>query len=137
MMEPEGLVTIDSPMEAEATLAWLEAALKAKGVTVFARIDHTAGAAAVGLSLPATAVLIFGNAQAGTKLMQIDQRIGIDLPLRFLVWTDEAGTTRVSYNDPAWIATRYGIEETTASVITAMRGLLIGLANELSKASRP
>ena len=79
-MEPEGLVTIDSPMEAEATLAWLEAALKAKGVTVFARIDHAAGAAAVGLSLPATAVLIFGNAQAGTKLMQIDQRIGIDLP---------------------------------------------------------
>lgn len=128
-MNPDGLITIESTLDSQQTVARLEAALAAKGVTLFAKIDHAAGAAAVGLPLPPTTVLIFGNAQAGTKLMQIDQRIGIDLPLRMLVWTDAAGKTFVSYSDPAWIAARYGIAAENAAVLTAMHGLLAGLAS--------
>ena len=129
MTNPEGLITVDSPLDAAATLHWLETTLSAKGVTVFAKIDHTANAQAVGLTLPPTTVIIFGNAQAGTKLMQIDQRIGLDLPLKMLVWTDDAGKTHVSYSDPAWIAARYGITTETAPVLTAMQGMMKGLAD--------
>ena len=87
----------------------LEAAVKAKGMTVFARIDHAAGAAAAGLSLRPTEVLIFGNAKGGTPLMQSVQTIGIDLPLKALVWQDASGKTWLSYNDPAWLAQRHGL----------------------------
>jgi uncharacterized protein (DUF302 family) len=133
-MTPDGLVMIDSPLDAAATLHWLETTLAAKGVTVFARIDHAAGASAVGMPLPPTTVVIFGNAQAGTKLMQIDQRIGIDLPLKILVWTDTAGKTHLSYNDPAWIAARYGMTAENAPVIGAMQAMLSGLADGLKSA---
>jgi uncharacterized protein (DUF302 family) len=74
----------------------LEAEVKAKGLTVFAHVDHAAGAAEVGLPLRATDLLIFGNAKGGTPLMQLDQTIGIDLPLKVLVWQDQAGATWLS-----------------------------------------
>jgi uncharacterized protein (DUF302 family) len=86
----------------------LEAAVKTKGMTVFARIDHAAGAIAAGLSLRPTEVLIFGNTKAGTPLMLSVQTIGIDLPLKALVWQDVSGKTWLSYNDPAWLAQRHG-----------------------------
>jgi uncharacterized protein (DUF302 family) len=129
-----GLVTVDSPLDAAATIHWLETTLASKGVTIFAKVDHAAGAQAVGLPLGPTTVLIFGNAQAGTKLMQIDQRIGIDLPLKFLVWSDADGKTHVSYFDPASIAARYGITPETAPVLTAMQGMMKGLAEGLAAA---
>ena len=129
-----GLVTVSSPLDAVATIHWLETTLAAKGVTIFGKVDHAAGAQAVGLALGPTTVLIFGNAQAGTKLMQIDQRIGIDLPLKFLVWTGADGKTHVSYNDPVWIAARYGITPEAAPVLTAMQGMMKGLADGLSAA---
>jgi uncharacterized protein (DUF302 family) len=75
----------------------LEAAVKAKGLTSFARIDHAAGAAEAGLSLRPTELLIFGNAKGGTPLMQLDQTVGIDLPLKALVWQDASGNTWLSY----------------------------------------
>jgi uncharacterized protein (DUF302 family) len=128
-MNPEGFVTVASTLDAAQTVQRLETALAAKSVTLFAKIDHAAGAVAVGLPLAPTTVLIFGNAQAGTKLMQIDQRIGIELPLRILVWTDAAGKTWVSYNDPIWIAGRYGITPEDAAILNAMRATLAGLAN--------
>lgn len=131
----EGLVTIESPLDAAATIAWLETALAAKGVTIFAKIDHAAGATAIGLPLGPTMVLIFGNAQAGTKLMQVDQRIGLDLPLRCLVWTDHAGVTHMSYSDPAWIAARHGIAPDTVPATAGMQALLSGLAAGLQAAS--
>jgi uncharacterized protein (DUF302 family) len=87
----------------------LETAVKAKGMTVFARIDHAAGAAAVGLPLQPTEVLIFGNARGGTPLMQSVQTTGIDLPLKVLVWQDASSDTWLSYNDPAWLAQRHGL----------------------------
>jgi uncharacterized protein (DUF302 family) len=129
MTNPDGLITVDSPLDAAATLHWLEATLAAKGVTIFAKVDHAANAEVVGLTLRPTTVLIFGNAQAGTKPMQMDQRMGIDLPLKMLVWTGEDGKTHLSYSDPAWLAARYGITPETAPVLTAMQGMMKGLAD--------
>jgi len=134
MSEVNGLVTMESPLDAPATIHWLETTLASKGATVFGKVDHAAGAQAVGLPLGPTTVLIYGNAQAGTRLMQIDQRIGIDLPLKLLVWTDADGKTQVSYNDPVWIAARYGITPEAAPVLTAMQGMLKGLAEGLAAA---
>jgi uncharacterized protein (DUF302 family) len=134
MNEVNGLVTVSSLLDAAATIHWLETTLTSKGITIFAKVDHAAGAEAVGLPLGPTTVLIFGNAQAGTKLMQIDQRIGIDLPLKFLVWSDSGGKTHVSYNDPAVIAAHYGITPETAPVLTAMQGMFKGLADGIAAA---
>jgi uncharacterized protein (DUF302 family) len=102
----------------------LEAAVKAAGMTVFARIDHAAGADSVGSSLLPTELLIFGNANAGTPLMQSIRTIAIDLPLKALVWQDPAGQTWLSYDDPAWLAKRHGLDGTTDAVIAKMTGVL-------------
>jgi hypothetical protein len=85
-MAADGLTTLPSAFGAKETMDRLQAEVKARGMTVFARVDHAAGAAQVGLSLRPTEVLIFGNAKAGTPLMQSNQSIGIDLPLKVLVW---------------------------------------------------
>jgi uncharacterized protein (DUF302 family) len=87
----------------------LQAEIRAQGMTVFARIDHAAGAAEVGLMLRPTELIIFGNARGGTPLMQSAQTAGIDLPLKALVWEDASGATWLSYNEPSWIARRHGI----------------------------
>src|SRR5271168_3726007 len=105
-MAADGLTTIASAHKPAETVSRFEAALKDKGMTLFARIDHAAGATEAGLSLRPTTLLIFGNAKAGTPLMQADQTIGIDLPLRALVWQDAAGKTFLSYNEPRWLAQR-------------------------------
>ncbi len=134
MNEVDGLVTVSSPLDAPAMIHWLETTLAARGVTVFAKVDHAAGAQAVGLALGPTTVLIFGNAQAGTRLMQLDQRIGIDLPLKLLVWSGADGKTHISYNDPVLIAARYGITPEAAPVLTAMQGMFKGLADGIAAA---
>ena len=90
-MAADGLTTIASNFDPMQTAKRLEAEIKAKGMTVFARVDHAAGAKEAGLELRPTEVLIFGSAKAGTPLMQADQTIGIDLPLKVLVWQDAAG----------------------------------------------
>jgi len=87
----------------------LEAEIQGKGMTVFARIDHGAGAADAGLELRPTNLIIFGNARGGTPLMQASQTSGIDLPLKALVWQDVAGKTWLSYNEPSWIVQRHGL----------------------------
>jgi uncharacterized protein (DUF302 family) len=87
----------------------LEAQIQARGLNVFARIDHAAGAAEVGLPLAPTDLIIFGNARGGTPLMQSVQTVGIDLPLKILVWQDAANNTWLSYNEPSWIAQRHGV----------------------------
>jgi len=105
----EGLTTISSRFGPKETMDRLQAEIRALGMTVFARIDHAAGAAEVGLTLPPTELIIFGNARGGTPLMQSVQTVGIDLPLKALVWEDTAGKTWLSYNEPGWIAQRHGI----------------------------
>ena len=106
----------------------LEAAVKARGMTVFARIDHAAGASAVGLSLRPTEVLIFGNAKAGTPLMQSVQTSGLDLPLKALVWQDTSGDTWLSYNDPAWLAERHGLSSQTEAAVGVITAALEAVA---------
>lgn len=128
-MTPEGLISTNSRRPAGEIIARLEAALQAKGVTVFARIDHAAGAAAAGLNLRPTIVLVFGNAKSGTPLMQAEQTIGIDLPLKILVWQDAAGTSWLAYNDPAWLARRHGIDPASPAV-AGMSALLATLASD-------
>src|SRR6202161_3126438 len=108
-MAADGLTTIASSHGPKATMDRLEAEVKAKGLTGFGRIDHAAGSAAAGLSLRPTELLIFGNAKGGTPLMQSVQTIGIDLPLKALVWQDASGVTWLSYNDPSWLAKRHGL----------------------------
>jgi uncharacterized protein (DUF302 family) len=121
-MAAQGLTTIPSSYGPKDTMDRLEAEVRTKGMTVFARVDHTAGATAAGLSLRPTEVLIFGNAKAGTPLMQSVQTVAIDLPLKALVWQDASGDTWLSYNDPAWLAQRHelGAEtEVTVGMLTA------------------
>ena len=109
-MAENGLTTISSQHSVKATIDRLENVAKAKGLTIFARIDHAAGATSVGLPLRPTELLIFGNARGGTPLMQLAQTVGIDLPLKALAWEDAAGKTWLSYNEPAWLAERHGVE---------------------------
>jgi uncharacterized protein (DUF302 family) len=119
-MAADGLITIKSGLGPEETMNRFEAEVRAKGMTVFAHIDHAAGAAAAGLPLRPTDLLIFGNAKAGTPLMQSVQAIGIDLPLKALVWQDAAGITWLSYNDPAWLARRHGLGEPAEAAVKAV-----------------
>jgi uncharacterized protein (DUF302 family) len=123
-MAIDGLTTIASSLGPKQTMDRLEAEIKVKGLTVFARIDHAAGAAQVGLPLRPTEVLIFGNARGGTPLMQSSQTAGIDLPLKCLVWQDEAGKTWLSYNDPSWIARRHGLGAAADAAVKAMAVML-------------
>jgi uncharacterized protein (DUF302 family) len=105
----EGLTTMASNFGPKETMDRLEAEIHGKGMTVFARIDHGAGAAEAGLELRPTNLIIFGNARGGTPLMQASQTSGIDLPLKALVWQDVAGKTWLSYNEPSWIVQRHGL----------------------------
>ncbi len=133
-MAARGLVTIQSSYGPKDTMDGLEAEVKAKGMTVFARIDHAAGAAGMGLSLRPTELLIFGNAKGGTPLMQSVQTIGIDLPLKALVWQDASGKTWLSYNDPAWLAARHGLSGEAAAAVTMMTSALDAVAKAATTA---
>jgi uncharacterized protein (DUF302 family) len=133
-MTTPGLTMLQSAHAPQQTADRLAAAIHARGLTLFARIDHAAGAAAAGLELRPTEVLIFGNAKGGTPLMQAAQTIGIDLPLKALVWRDEAGVTWLGYNDPAWLAQRHDIGPGAAATVTALATVLRALAQEATAA---
>jgi len=127
-MAEDGLITVRSNHDPKETMSRLEAEVKAKGLTVFAHVDHAAGAAEVGLRLRATDLLIFGNAKGGTPLMQLDQTMGIDLPLKVLVWQDQAGATWLSYNDPNWLAERHGLAKGAEPTVNALAGAVRAIA---------
>lgn len=132
-MAADGLTTIPSSFGAKETMDRLEAEIKARGMTVFARIDHAAGAAAVGMALRPTELLIFGGAKAGTPLMQANQAIGIDLPLKALVYEDAAGKVWLAYNDPRWLAQRHELGAAVAPTVAAMAAALAAIAAEATK----
>jgi uncharacterized protein (DUF302 family) len=134
-MAADGLTTIESKFSPQETMARLEAAVGAKGMTVFAHIDHAAGAAAVDMKLRPTDLLIFGNAKGGTPAMQLLQTIGIDLPLKVLVWQDEAGITWLSYNDPVWLVERHGGGADAKATVRGMAAALNAVATEAASAS--
>ena len=127
----EGLTSIPGSLGPKETMDRLEAEIRTKGLTVFSRIDHAAGAAEVGLQLAPTNVIIFGNARSGTPLMQSAQTVGIDLPLKILVWQDAANNTWLSYNEPRWIGQRHGVAG-VESTIDKMADLLAAIAREAS-----
>jgi uncharacterized protein (DUF302 family) len=129
-MAADGLITIPSGFGPKQTMDRLEADIKAKGMTIFARIDHAAGAAQVGLPLRPTELLIFGAAKGGTPLMQANQAIGVDLPLKALIYEDAAGKTWLSYNDPRWLAERHGLGATVAPAVEAMTAALKAVATK-------
>jgi len=129
-MATDGLVTLRSSYGPQDTLQRLETEVKARGMSAFARIDHAAGAASAGLSLRPTTLLIFGNARAGTPLMQSIQTIGIDLPLKALVWQDAAGVTWLSYNDLSWLAKRHGLGPEGHATVSAMAAALDAMAKK-------
>jgi uncharacterized protein (DUF302 family) len=104
----------------------LIAAVADKGLSVLAHVDHAGAAAKAGLELRPTDLLVFGNPKGGTPLMQVNQTIGIDLPLKVLVWQDQDGKTWLGYNDPGWLAARHGVEN--GKVVAAMREMLAALA---------
>lgn len=130
-MAAEGLISQKSHYEPKKTMERLESAVAKRDLTVFARVNHAAGAAQVEQPLRPTDLLIFGNARGGTPLMQAAQTAGIDLPLKALVWQDANGITWLSYNDPAWIAARHAASPDTKAAIDAMSKLLQGIATEV------
>ena len=124
----DGLLAVESKRGAKETMDRLESVVKERGLNVFARIDHAAGAAKIGKTLRPTEVLIFGNPQGGTPLMECAQSAGIDLPLKALVWQDEAGRVWIGYNDPAYLAARHGAASCPAA--TGLAKALAGLVQE-------
>ncbi|MEO8717680.1 MAG: DUF302 domain-containing protein [Burkholderiales bacterium] len=104
----DGLIVLKSAHAPGVTIDRLEAAVKGKGLNVFARIDHAAGAAKIGKTLRPTELLIFGNPQGGTPFMECSQTVGIDLPLKALAWQDAAGASWLGYDDPGYLAARHG-----------------------------
>jgi len=132
-MPNDGLISVQSRGSPGETLDRLLAALTSRKVTVFAHVDHSAGAASVGLPLRATDVVIFGNPKGGTALMQDQQSAGIDLPLKALVRENADGTVWLTYNDPAWIAQRHGLGAASAAAVKAMAELLSAIAQEATQ----
>ena len=127
-MSDDGLISLASNHPVRETMDRLEAVLREKGITIFARIDHAAGAAAVDMPLRPTELVIFGNPRAGTPLMQARQSIGIDLPLKMLGWQDAAGKVWLVYNDPAWLARRHGLGGEAEAAVAGLAKALATLA---------
>ncbi len=107
----EGLINKTSSYNVQKTMDRLEKIVKDKGFNVIARVNHTAAAKKSGSTLRPTELLIFGNPKLGTQLMLSNQTIGIDLPLKVLIWEDDKGVVTLSYNDPAWLQKRHGITD--------------------------
>src|ERR1700730_7892475 len=131
-MPQDGLINLSSRYPARDTVERLLGALAKRTLTVFARIDHAAGAASAGLSLRPTEVVIFGNPKGGTALMEDRQSAGIDLTLKALVWEDADGKIWLSYNDAAWIAQRHGLGATSAGAVEAMGKALAAIGAEVT-----
>ncbi len=104
-----GIIDIPTNNSVDQTVTKLKTILEAKGVTLFALIDHSGEAQKVGLTMRPTKLLIFGSPKAGTPLMLAAPSIAIDLPLKILVWEDAQGQTRLSYNDPEYLRTRHNL----------------------------
>jgi uncharacterized protein (DUF302 family) len=124
----DGLIAVKSPSSPKETMDRLENLLQQKGMTIFARVDHAAGAKKVGKTLRPTELLIFGNPQGGTPFMECAQTIGIDLPLKALVWEDASGQVWLGYNDPAFLAARHEVAQ--CPVVAKLQKAMAGFAQE-------
>ncbi len=127
VLAADGLIAVKSTYNAKDTMTRVEEVVKQRGLTVFARIDHAAGAAKIGKNLRPTELIIFGNPQGGTPLMECAQSAGIDLPLKALVWEDREGQVWVGFNDPAYLAKRH--EAAQCPVVENLRKALDGIVD--------
>lgn len=125
-----GIVRIVSHHSVAQTAQRLEALLKERGIQIFAHLDFTADAARAGLTMRPEQLLIFGNPRAGTPLMQAEPVVGLDLPLKALIWEDAAGQVMIAYNDPQYILRRHGLAATFGANISAVISLLQRAAQE-------
>lgn len=130
----EGLINIKSGFGPKETMDRVKTEIRARGLNVFVCIDHAAGAVEAGLSLAPTNLIIFGNARGGTPLMQSVQAVGIDLPLKILVWQDAENNTWLSYNEPRWIAQRHNVTN-AEPVVGKMTVMLSAIAKEAAGSS--
>jgi uncharacterized protein (DUF302 family) len=122
----DGLVAVKSPHSVKVTMDRLEAAAKGKDLNIFLRVDHAAGAQKINKTLRPTELLVFGNPQGGTPLMECAQTSGIDLPLKALAWQDADGQVWLGYNDPGFLAKRHGAGD--CAVVPNLLKALAGLA---------
>lgn len=118
-----GIVTQPSHHSVEQTIAKLEETLRARGVKLFALVDHGGEAERAGMQMPPTKLLIFGNPQAGTPLMLAAPSIAIDPPLKLLVWEDTTGKVRISFNDPDYLQARHHLPTGLARALAAAGAL--------------
>ena len=127
----DGVIDVKSAHSVKMTADRLEKVLKSKGMTVFARIDHAAGAKKVGKELAPTELVIFGNPKVGTPLMQCGNSVAIDLPQKALIWQDKGGQAWLSYNDPNYLAKRHSIRD--CGVVNKIVNALKNFANAATK----
>ena len=128
----DGLVMKLSAHSVQTTMDSLENLVRNKGLTVFARIDHAAGAAEVGEEMLPTQLLMFGNPAIGTNLMTSQRTVGVDLPIKVLIWEEPDGKVWIAYNDPAYLAERHDIgdrDEVLAKMGRAVKGLVSAAAS--------
>jgi uncharacterized protein (DUF302 family) len=124
----QGIVSKPSKHSVDDTVAKIQQTLHAKGIALFALVDHSGEAAKIGLRMPTTKLLIFGNPKAGTPLMLASPGIAIDLPLKILVAQDADGKVWLSYNDPAYLANRHGLPAEFLPVLAAVEALAANAA---------
>jgi len=124
----DGLIKKLSARSVQSTMDSLQNLVENKGLTVFARIDHAAGAEQVGEDMLPTQLLIFGNPAIGTALMSSQRTIAIDLPIKVLIWEEPDGRVWIAYNDPAYLAERHGIEDRD-EVLEKMRAAVGGIVS--------
>ncbi|MEQ1774445.1 MAG: DUF302 domain-containing protein [Burkholderiales bacterium] len=127
----DGLIEVKSAYSVNDTITRFEAAAKERKLIIFLRVDHAAGAQKIGKSLRPTELLVFGNPQGGTPLMECAQSAGIDLPLKALAWEDASGQVWLGYNDPQFLAARHGAKDCVAAA--GLRKALDGLAVAATK----
>jgi uncharacterized protein (DUF302 family) len=128
----DGLVSVKSPHSVKETIDRLEAAAKSRGLNIFLRVDHAAGAKKIGKELRPTELLVLGNPQGGTPLMECAQTAGIDLPLKALAWQDAAGQVWLGYNDPKYLASRHAAAD-CGGVVSNLSKALAALAQDAVK----
>lgn len=126
----KGVITMRSANDVKTTVKQFKKALKAKKMTIFKVIDHSKGAAGVGLKLRPTVVVIFGNPKIGTKFMQCSQAAAIDFPMKFLVYKDKRGRVWASYNDPKYLVSRHRV-----SGCSKIRNKMAGAQKKFAKAA--
>ena len=123
-----GIVRLQGSHPVDETVAKVQGILQAKGVKLFAVVDHSGEAAATGLKMPNTKLLIFGNPKAGTPLMLASPSVALDFPLKILVAEDAAGKTWISYNSPAYLEPRHNLPADLVPTIAVIEGLAAKIA---------